>query len=154
MTARRRSPGLALLSAALLASACGGDGGTGTETLSDSLYVEVMARLVVLDSALSPTPDEAAVDRTLTDSLRARVLDSRGVEPDQLLEYARTRGADPERMEAVWRRVHELSDSLAAVGWTPPGGAPPGAGPADSARAPGDTAEAGGPSDDSARPRP
>lgn len=151
MIPRLSSPGPVLLAAALLAGGCGGDGGSGTETLSDSVYVEVMARLVVLDSALSPTPDAASVDRTRADSLRARVLESRGVEPDQLLEYARTRGTSPERMEAVWRRIHELSDSLADAGWTPPGGPPPpGDAAGDSAGAEADSAGDGAAEDDGA----
>jgi hypothetical protein len=140
---RRPSPGL-VLTAALIAAACGGDGRSGTETLSDSVYVDVMARLVVLDSALSPTPEAASVGRTRADSLRARVLESRGVEPDQLLEYARTRGTSPDRMEAVWRRVHELSDSLTDAGWTPPGGPSPGDAAGDSAGAAADSAAGGG----------
>lgn len=132
MTVRRRDPagpgrpGLALLAAAILVPGCGGDDGGGTQPLSDSVYVEVMARLVVLDSALSPSPEAASGDGGRADSLRARVLESRGVDADQLLDYARTRGASPERMEAVWRRVDELSDSLAAAGWTPPGTSPDG----------------------------
>lgn len=133
MTVRRRDPagpgrpGLALLAAAILVPGCGGDDdGGGTQLLSDSVYVEVMARLVVLDSAFSPSPEAASGGGERGDSLRALVLESRGVDADQLLDYARTRGASPERMEAVWRRVDELSDSLAAAGWTPPGTPPDG----------------------------
>lgn len=122
--------GLLLLTAVLVPWGCGGDR-DGTDTLSDSVYVEVMARLVVLDSALSPAPETASGDRERADSLRTRILESWGVDADRLLDYARTRGGDPEGMEAVWSRVHELSDSLAVAGWTPPG-----------AEAPGDTAGA------------
>lgn len=136
---RRAGPwGAALVPAvAVLLLACDGADGDGPRTLGDSVYVEVMARLVVLDSALSPraeSPDGGSV----ADSLRDLVLERWDVDPDGLLDYARTRGASPERMEAVWRRVHELSDSLEAAGWSP-GDELPAQG--DTARAPADSAE-------------
>lgn len=132
--------GLLAATAALLVLACGDGGEDASRPLSDTVYVEVMARLVVLDSALAP-PSDLPGGEAAADSLRARVLEEWEVDADRLLEYARVRGGDPERMEAVWRRVHELSDSLGAAGWTPDRPGEAGTGRRD-AGAPSDTPDA------------
>lgn len=122
---RRRSRGAApwLLTAgaaaalALLAAACGGrEAGGGP--VPDSVYVEAMARLVLLDTAVSPTL-EPALEGSARDSARSRVLERYGVDAEELLAFARERGGDPERMQSVWQRVYELSGTLKEEDWRP-----------------------------------
>lgn len=107
----------------LLCVGCGSDGGGAAgPPVSDSAYVEVMARLVLLDSLMgSGAP--SLPEGTSRDSARLRVLRAYGVQGDELLAFARERGTRPEEMEAIWRRIYELSDSLGDEGWRPP---PPG----------------------------
>lgn len=123
-----------LLLVALLAAGCGSDDGSGSAAgpVSDSVYVEVMARLVLLDSLMASDGPHQPEGLT-RDSARGLILGAHGVRGDELLEFARERGTRPERMEAIWRRIHELSDSLGETGWRPAGS---------------DTAAAGGVRDD------
>lgn len=134
MTGRRRGATLALV-ATLALPACGADDTGPRPPVSDSVYVEVMARLVLLDSALAPRTGRGGDgDGALgADSLRRRVLDAWGVRAEELLDYAETRGTTPEHMDRIWQRIDELSDSLDAAGWSPAGA------PGDSASAAGDT---------------
>lgn len=119
-SAARPSPGggAAMLSLALLVSACGGETPPATE-VPDSVYVEVVARLMLVDSAFGTAPGLPAGDAPV-DSLRARILEEWGVRGDELVEFARTRGAEPEQMQAIWRRVRDLRDSLEEAGWRAP----------------------------------
>lgn len=104
----------------LLLVGCGDDGGdAAAPPVPDSAYVEVMARLVLLDSLMgSGAP--SLPEGTSRDSARLRVLRAYGVQGDELLAFARERGTRPEEMEAIWRRIYELSDSLGDEGWRPP----------------------------------
>lgn len=104
-----------------LLAGCGEGGTTGGEEgagVADSVYVEVMARLVLLDSVMTPPSRHPEAD-VPHDSLRARILRRWNVSGDQLLEYARLRGSEPEGMQRIWLRIRELSDSLDTAGWTP-----------------------------------
>lgn len=141
-----------MLALSLLLCACGGEEAPATR-LPDSVYVEVMARLVLVDSAFG-TSGAVPTGAPPADSLRARILQRWGVEGEDLLAYARTRGDDPEQMQAIWGRIRDLSDSLDTAGWRTPtprrdtgsaapaagAGTPPDTGPgasgADSAGAP------------------
>lgn len=150
--AGRRIAGAAAL--LLLAAGCGG-GEADRAPVGDSVYVEAMARLVLLDTAVSPTL-EPALSGAALDSARDRVFERWGVDAEALLAFAREQGDDPDRMEAVWRRVYELSGSLKDEAWRPlpdsldplAGDTLPGApvrpsdGPADTASAGPDTAAA------------
>lgn len=102
---------------ALLAAACGGTE-AGGGPVPDSVYVEAMARLVLLDTAVSPTLEPAPEDAAL-DSARGRVLERYGVDAEELLAFARNRGGEPERMQEIWRRVYELSGQLKEEDWRP-----------------------------------
>lgn len=134
--------GAALL---LLVAACGGPD-AGERAVPDSVYVEAMARLVLLDTAVPPTLEPALSGASL-DSARGRVLRRWGVDDEELLEFARNRGDDPERMQAIWQRVYELSSTLREQDWSPASEGGPGG--ADSADAlPRDSLE--GPAPDSA----
>lgn len=105
---------------ALLAAGCGSDGGsTPGPPVSDSVYVEVMARLVLLDSLMGSGSRHLPAG-TNRDSARIRVLRDFDVRGDELLAFARERGTQPDRMEAIWRRIYELSDSLGDEEWRPP----------------------------------
>lgn len=119
--AARPAPGLgpagAAAALALLAAACGGTE-AGAGPVPDSVYVEAMARLVLLDTAVSPTL-EPAPEGSALDSARGRVLERYGVDADELLAFARDRGGEPERMEEIWRRVYELSGKLKEGDWRP-----------------------------------
>lgn len=104
------------------AAGCGPDGDAPDELpVRDSVYVEVMARLALVDSALGPP----AYLRELgipSDSARALVLAEWNVQGEELVEFARTRGSEPGAMKDIWERVRERSDSLEAAGWRPGGG--------------------------------
>lgn len=101
----------------LLAAACGGRE-VGGGPVPDSVYVEAMARLVLLDTAVSPTL-EPPVSGAALDSARDRVLERWGVDTGELLAFARNRGDDPDRMRAIWQRVYELSGTLKEQAWRP-----------------------------------
>lgn len=104
----------------LLSVGCGsGGGGAPAPPVSDSVYVEVMARLILLDSLMGPGA-ASLPEGTSRDSARLRVLRAYGVQGDELLAFARERGTRPEEMEAIWRRIYELSDSLGDEDWRPP----------------------------------
>lgn len=110
-----------LLAGAVLLSVAAGCGGAGTEdggTVPDSVYVEAMARMVLLDTDVSPTL-EPPLSGPALDSARSRVLEHHGVDAGELLEFARTRGGDPEQMQAIWQRVDELSRQLKDEEWRP-----------------------------------
>ena len=130
----RTAPALlrrAVLALLLLATGCGtgGDSSAGGP-VSDSVYVEVMARLVLLDSLMG-SGSRHLPDGMSRDSARSLVLSAYGVEGEELLVFARERGTRPERMEAIWRRIYELSDSLGDQGWRPAMPDTAGAGPAE-----------------------
>lgn len=109
------------LAAALLLPGCSGEERTASPPASDSVYVEVMARLVLLDSAMTRPADVSlrGLDR---DSARQEVLERFGVDARELLEYAEERGRSPAAMAEIWGRIQELADSLEASGWRPGGG--------------------------------
>ncbi|HKK08157.1 MAG TPA: hypothetical protein VKA44_04670 [Gemmatimonadota bacterium] len=105
--------GLALACAA----ACGGraerPGG-----LADSTYVQVMARLALVDTALAPS-DFDLPDSLPRDSARQLVLRRWGVSDTALLAHAEALGGRPDRMQEIWTSIRELADSLAKDGWRP-----------------------------------
>lgn len=156
-----RAAGVAAL-LLLPAAGCGGDE-ADRAAVPDSVYVEAMARLVLLDTAVSPTL-EPALSGAALDSARDRVLELWGVDAEALLAFARERGDEPDRMEAVWRRVYELSGALKDEEWRPlpdsldplagdtlPGAAGgPSAGPADTGAIRPDTAPSPGAGGDGA----
>lgn len=98
--------------------------------MSDSVYVEVMARLVLLEPDMTSEAD-VRLGGLPRDSARRRVLERYGVDAEQLVEFAEERGRTPAAMAAIWQRIQQLSDSLESDGWRPPGtgGAAPPPGP-------------------------
>lgn len=107
-----------LLAGALLSSACSTDEAPGPSGLSDSVYVEVMARLVLLDPDMTSETD-VPLRGLPRDSARSLVLDRWGVEPERLLRFAEQQGRSPARMAELWRRIQERSDTLESRGWRP-----------------------------------
>lgn len=106
--------------------ACGGGEPSASGVVSDSTYVEVMARLVLLDSTMT-SPAEVPLGGLDRDSARRIVLRRHGVDADELLRFAEERGRSPEVMADVWRRVQELGDSLESSDWRPGAEAEPAA---------------------------
>lgn len=111
----------ALLCAASLAgtTSCGGDAGPPTG-LADSTYVQVMARLSLVDSAMAPAGYELPKGLS-RDSARALVLRRWGVTDTTLVAFADAQGVRPNRMQDLWTRIRQLADSLARAHWTPDG---------------------------------
>lgn len=116
---RACAPVLAALLAGL-AAACGGARTPRAAGLTDSTYVEVMARLALLDSTLAPG-DYHLPDSLPPDSARSLVLGRWGVADSSLVSFAREVGSEPERMQGIWERIRVLADSLARRGWRPDG---------------------------------
>ncbi|MFW6192074.1 MAG: hypothetical protein ACOC83_01195 [Gemmatimonadota bacterium] len=106
-----------MLSVALLSTACGEDGGPATE-LEPDRYVDVMARLALVDTAMASSV-RAGPLAISPDSARSLILDRWSVTDDQLVSFARTMGRDPSRMRELWERVMSTADSLRDAGWTP-----------------------------------
>ena len=99
------------------AAACGGPRAPAGG-LPDSTYVQVMARLALVDSAMAPSSYHFP-DTLPRDSARALVLRRFGVRDSALLSYADALGGEPDHMQEVWTRIRSLADSLADGGWTP-----------------------------------
>ena len=102
----------------LLLAACAGEESPAGASSADSVYVEVMARLVLLDSAMT-RPAEVSLRGIDRDSARRAVLERFDVSARDLLAYAEERGRSPAAMAEIWRRIQELADSLEADGWQP-----------------------------------
>lgn len=86
--------------------------GDGPSIPSDSIYVELMARLSYLDVL------GAERDSVWLDSARSATLAERGVDPEALVAYAERHGADAGHMAQIWeataRRMFTI-DSLARL---------------------------------------
>lgn len=109
--------GVVTLAVALLSAACGRETGPATE-LEPDRYVEVMARLALVDTAMASSV-RAGPLAISPDSARVLILDRWSVTDDQLVSFARTMGRDPTRMRELWERVMTTADSLRDAGWTP-----------------------------------
>lgn len=148
---RTRAHGwLPIVAGLLLAAGCGGERVPRT-ALPDSVYMEVMARMVLLDSAMT-SPAEVSLGALSRDSARSLVLERHGVTREQLLEFARTLGEHPRAMAELWQRIQQRADSLAARRWNPVDGRTTTAGAGDSSAA--DTAGDAAREDSSAAPGP
>jgi hypothetical protein len=72
------------------------------EGMSDSTFVDVMARLhrVEMDQRLV---------REQRDSVRAIILEERGITPEQLESAAQSLAAQPDRAIALWQAIEQRS---------------------------------------------
>lgn len=86
--------------------------------MAESTYVQVMARLSLMDSTLAPA-EYTPPAKPGRDSARALVLRRWGVGDSALLSFSDRLGGDPTRLKDVWSRIRTLADSLARSGWTP-----------------------------------
>lgn len=97
---------VAALAAALVAApSCDGEA-TDPGLVSDSTYVDLMARLWLVQERHGREEDEAA------DSARRAVLAERGVSEADLRRYAERHGDDPFRMAELWRAVEAKAEEL------------------------------------------
>ena len=105
---RVRSSGLPTL---LLVSVLAGCqlGEPADELPSDSMYVEVMARLSLVHAQLVNRDPAAA------DSARQAILEQFGIEPAALQLYARHHGDNPEHMQVIWEAVSDLTLALDSI---------------------------------------
>ncbi|MFQ5889230.1 MAG: hypothetical protein ACE5JR_04160 [Gemmatimonadota bacterium] len=94
----------------LLAAACG-DAPRSHAGLTDSAYVELLARLVLVE-ATTPAVGPPLARRQAEDSARAAILEEHGVSPDSLIRFAEIAGRDPARMQALWEAIAARVDSL------------------------------------------
>lgn len=104
-----------LLLTFLLVIGCGERGSGGDAPITDSTYVEVMARLVRIDSTFRAR-SELSMGR---DSAREMVFRAYDVRPEELLAFADRIGPEVDRMHAIWDHIRVVADSLDRRGWTP-----------------------------------
>ncbi len=71
--------------------------------MSDSTFVDVMARLHRIDA-------DERLSREERDSLRRETLQEEGLRPEQLEEAARSLADNPERALAIWRAIERRVD--------------------------------------------
>jgi hypothetical protein len=80
--------------------------------VNDSVYVEVMTRLVLVkDSMVSINLPYWSQQHEL-DSLETVIASEEGVTADDLFEFARDAGRDPERMGRLWEVIRLRVDSI------------------------------------------
>lgn len=80
--------------------------------VSDSVYVELMTRLVLVkDSMMSINLPYWSQQQEL-DSLEKLIAAEEGVTADDLFEFARTAGRDPVRMRRLWETIRLKVDSI------------------------------------------
>ncbi len=80
--------------------------------VNDSVYVEVMTRLVLVkDSMVSINLPYWSQQHEL-DSLETVIAAEEGVAADDLFEFARDAGRDPERMGRLWEVIRMRVDSI------------------------------------------
>ncbi len=79
--------------------------------VTDEAYIEVMTDLMLLDARPlkggSPAEREAR-----TDSARLAIVSRHGLTGDDVLEFARVRGAEASHMEVLWQEITQRFDSL------------------------------------------
>lgn len=112
--------GLALsLAGLLLTAGCGGEGDEASATkLAPDRYVDVMARLALVDTAMTTSVQVGPLSIS-PDSARRLILERWSVTGDELVSFARVASRDPARMQKLWERVMSTADSLREAGWTP-----------------------------------
>lgn len=80
--------------------------------IDDSLYVEIMTRLVVVRDSMDDIRLPYWSQRQALDSVEAAVEADYGVTADDLFRFARATGRDPARMRRLWETIGERVDSL------------------------------------------
>lgn len=102
------------LAALLLPAAglgCAGGAGEGS-VVDDSLYVEIMTRLVVVRDSMDEIRLPYWSQQQALDSVEAAVETEYGVTADDLFRFARSTGRDAERMKRLWETIGARVDSI------------------------------------------
>jgi hypothetical protein len=104
-----RTAGLLLLAAA-------GPGCSGApeedRVVNDSVYVEVMTRLVLVKDSMRSINLPYWSQQSELDSLEKMIASEEGVTADDLFEFARDAGRDPLRMGRLWEVIRQRVDSI------------------------------------------
>ena len=115
----RRVSALALSSAPLLAplllAGVAADCARSPATeiaVNDSVYVQVMTRLVLFRKDLLESRGGHGYRVRMLDSLEIALAEELGVTAEDLFAFAEVAGRDPERMKGLWELVLAAVDSL------------------------------------------
>ncbi len=117
---RRRVSALALSSAPVVAPLllagvavdCTGPSTTAEPAVNDSVYVQVMTRLVLFREDLLESRGGHGYRVRMLDSLEIAVTEELGVTAEDLFAFSEVAGRDPERMKGLWELVLAAVDSL------------------------------------------
>lgn len=116
---RRRVSALALSSAPVVApllltgAAVDCAGPPTTElAVNDSVYVEIMTRLVLFREELLERRGGYGYRVRMLDSVEMALAEELGVTAEDLLAFSEVAGRDPERMKRLWELVLAAVDSL------------------------------------------
>ena len=80
--------------------------------VNDSVYVEVMTRLVLFRDDLLERRGGPGYRVKMLDSLEIAVAEELGVTAEDLFAFSEVAGRDPERMKRLWELVLAAVDSL------------------------------------------
>ncbi len=99
------------LAGTLLLASCGTESVDPYEgPVTDEAYIQIMTELMLLDARplRGGTPAERVAR---TDSAKLAIVSSHGLTGDQVLEFARVRGAEASYMESLWEDITHRFDS-------------------------------------------
>lgn len=78
--------------------------------VTDEAYVQIMTDLLLLD--VRPLEGDSLAEREArTDSARLAIVSGHGLTGDDILEFARIRGAEASHMERLWEEITHRFDS-------------------------------------------
>ncbi|MEE8447795.1 MAG: hypothetical protein V3S52_09100 [Gemmatimonadota bacterium] len=80
--------------------------------MNDSVYVQVMTRLVLFRKDLLESRGGHGYRVRMLDSLEIALAEELGVTAEDLFAFAEVAGRDPERMKGLWELVLAAVDSL------------------------------------------
>ena len=102
---------LAPLSFAVLLACCApADEEVNPAGIRDEVYVQVMAELMILDSA-PPTGATVEEEEARADSMRAGILAANNVTARELLDFVEVVGSEASHMESLWASITQKYDS-------------------------------------------
>ena len=84
----------------------------GQPAVDESTYVELMTKLVLLRDSMRTINLPYWSQQQVLDSVEASIVEEYGVEADDLFEFARVAGRDPERMQRLWKAIQQRADSI------------------------------------------
>ncbi len=85
---------------------------TTEPAVNDSVYVEIMTRLVLFREDLLENRGGHGYRVRMLDSLEIAVAEELGVTAEDLFAFSEVAGRDPERMKGLWELVLAAVDSL------------------------------------------